>query len=213
MARRARELTAFRSESGHYQFRRMRFGLTNAPASFQRLVIALFAGLKGVHLQVFIDDICLPSKSWPEHLELIEKVLVILEQANLRLEPGKCSFGCLKVIFLGHELSEEGIRQYPSKIKAITEMAEPKNVPELYRVLGFFSYYRRLIPQFSMIAEPMTRLTRKAQSWQWGPEQQYSFAKLREAFASDPVVAHFNHTDPLALKTDASRVGVKGILL
>ena len=107
MAQEAREKTASRTEEGHFQFQRMPFGLCNAPASFQKLVNALFSGLKGVHLQVFIDDICVASKTWPEHLKMLEQVFELLEKANLRLKPSKCIFGANKVIFLGHELTRK----------------------------------------------------------------------------------------------------------
>lgn len=90
MAKEAREKTAFRTEDGHFQFCRMPFGLCNAPASFQRLVNALFANLKGIHLQVFIDDICLASKTSEEHLGLLKKVLELLIEANICAR--NCSF-------------------------------------------------------------------------------------------------------------------------
>lgn len=101
MAEGAKELTEFRIENGHHQFRRMPFGLCNAPASFQRLINALFAGLKGIHLQVFIDDICVASSDWQHHLILMERVLILLESANLNLKASKCMFGTDRVIFLG----------------------------------------------------------------------------------------------------------------
>jgi len=74
VARESRELTAFRVDGQVYQFRRMPFGLTNAPATFQRLVTALFAGMRGLRLQFFLDDICVASETWEDHLELLATV-------------------------------------------------------------------------------------------------------------------------------------------
>ena len=213
MADRARELTAFRTEEGLYQFRRMPFGLCNAPASFQRLVNALFAGLKGVHLQVFIDDICIASRTWDEHLALLRQVFELLINAKLRLKANKCVFGASKVIFLGHELSRDGIRQDPMKVQAINQLRAPTNVGEVRRVLGLFGYYRRFVPNFATIAEPLNRLTRKDVEFRWSNEHEMAFEELKRALNQNIVLAQFNHQDPILLKTDASRVGVAAILL
>jgi len=213
MADKAKELTAFRTEEGHHQFTRMPFGLCNAPASFQRLVNALFAGLKGVHLQVFIDDICIASVTWNEHLELLDKVFTLIEEANLKLKANKCVSGASKVVFLGHELSQMGIKQDPEKTRAIKAMERPSDAKELKRVLGLFGYYRRFVPRFAQIAEPLTRLTRKEVSYKWEQEQEAAFMELKDALTSGQTLAHFNHKDPLTLKTDACKIGVAGILL
>lgn len=104
LTRRARELTAVRTEDGHFQFVRMPFGLCNAPASFQRLVIEyfLFAGLTGLNLQLFIDDLCLVTSSWEEHLRLLTSVFGSLVRASLKLNVNKCLFGVDRMVFLGH---------------------------------------------------------------------------------------------------------------
>ena len=86
VAKQSRELTAFRVGGELYEFKRLRFGLTNAPATFQRLINALFAGLKGLNLQVFLDDVCLASSKWGEHLHLLKEVFKVIIRANLRLK-------------------------------------------------------------------------------------------------------------------------------
>lgn len=121
----------------------MTFGLTNAPASFQNMVNTVLAGLKGMNLQVFIDDVCIATKTWPEHLAMIRSTLGLIIKANLKIKADKCVFGANNVKFLGHEISKDGIRQDPDKLKALLKLPEPKDVKEVKRALGMFSYYRK----------------------------------------------------------------------
>jgi len=213
MEEKSKELTAFRTEDGLFQFKRMPFGLTNAPASFQRLINLTLAGLKGLNLQIFIDDVCVGTKTWSEHLAMLSKLLELVEKANLKIKSSKCIFAAEKVTFLGHEISAEGIRQEQSKLSALTRLPAPRDVKEMRRVLGMLSYYRKFVPNFALIAEPLTRMTRKTTEFKWGTEQDSAFRQLITALKQNATLAHFNHEDPIMLKTDASRQGVAGILL
>lgn len=212
LAKESRELTAFRTEDGLFQYRRMPFGLLNAPASFQRLINALLAGLKGLSLQCFIDDICVATSTWSEHISLLEKVFKLIIDANLKLKSTKCVFGAHKIVFLGHEISEAGIRQDPSKLRALLAMPPPIDAGGVKRVLGMLAYYRRFVPQFATVAEPLTRLTRKKAKFVWQREQKVAFESLLGALEKNATLAHFNNKDPVMLKTDASRVGIAAML-
>lgn len=209
----SRELTAFRTEDGLFHFKRMPFGLTNAPASFQRMVNALLSGLKGVNLQVFIDDICIATKTWDEHLKLLEQILKVVIKSNLRIKSNKCTFGARKIVFLGHEISEEGIKQEPEKLKALLQLAPPTDANGVRRALGMFSYYRKFVPSFALMAEPLTRLTKKNATFQWGKVEQQAFKDIMSHLAKNAVLKHFDHKDPITVKTDASKQGVAGMLL
>lgn len=209
----SREYTAFRSEQGQFQFCRMPFGLVNAPASFQRMMNALFAGLKGVNLQAFIDDVCLASTSWPEHLNLLNKILKIVEDSGLTLKPSKCLLGAKQITFLGHEISADGIKQDRNKLAAIKAMKPPKDLNELRRFLGLCSYYRKFVRGFSLIASPLLELTKKSVNYNWGTEQQKAFRSLIKELSKDATLKKFDHKAETCVKTDASRSGVAGILL
>ena len=213
MEKSARELTAFRTEDGLFQFKRMPFGLTNAPASFQRLMDVTLSGLKGLNLQVFIDDICVATQSWEEHLRILSKLFKLVIEANLKIKAEKCVFGAQQITFLGHEVSIQGIKQEPAKLKAMTEMPRPRDVPELKRALGMFSYYRKFVPQFAIVAEPLTRLTRKKHKFEWGDEQDNAFKEIISQLKKNSTLAHFDPKKATLLKTDASRKGVAGIIL
>lgn len=157
----SKELTAFRTEDGLFHFRRMPFGLTNAPATFQRMMNAIFAGLKGLNLQVFIDDVCIATNTWQEHLAMLTKVFVLVIKSKLKLQGSKCTFGADKVIFLGHLISAEGIKQEPDKLKALEKLPPPTDTTGVKRILGFTGFYRKFVPNFAMIVAPLTDLTRK----------------------------------------------------
>lgn len=128
LSERSRELTAFRTEDRQYQFRRMPFGLTNAPASFQRPVNVVFSGLKGLHLQVFIDDLCIAIATWEDHIVTLGLVSNLLIKSNLKLKSSKCILGASRVVFLGHEISKRGIGQDLTKVKALRHLPIPMNV-------------------------------------------------------------------------------------
>lgn len=164
---RAKELTSFRSEDGQFHFLKMPFGLCNAPASFQRMVNALFSNLRGLNLQVFIDDICVANRTWQEHLDMLSVVFDLLIKANLKIKASKCVFGASHVIFLGHKLSRDGIETDPAKVKAIAELPVPSSCDEVRRVHGLLGYYRRMIPNFSDIAAPLTKLLKKNAPFIW----------------------------------------------
>lgn len=209
----SKELTAFRTEDGLYQFKRMPFGLTNAPASFQRMINAVFAGLKGINLQVFIDDICIATNTWEEHLAMLRKVFTAVINAKLTLKGEKCLFGASKIIFLGHEISSEGIKQDPAKLAALTALKPPKDKEGVRRFLGMSGYYRKFVNNFATIATPLTELTRKSTTFQWTMKEQKAFEEIINELKQNATLAHFNHHDPIMLKTDASRTGVAGWLL
>lgn len=210
---RAKELTSFRTEDGQYQFTRMPFGLTNAPASFQRLVNIVFSGLKGLNLQVFIDDLCIASNSWSEHINSLKDVFKLLIKANLKLKSNKCTFGVPKVIFLGHEISADGIRQDPSKLAALRSLPSPTNLKELRSSMGMLNYYRKFVPKFAIITEPITRLTKKSETFNWQDEQERAFRNVLNVLLSNGTLTHYDRKAPTALKTDACKIGIAAILL
>ena len=86
MEKSSKELTAFRTEDGLFQFRRMPFGLTNAPATFQKLINTVLAGLEGMNLQVFI---CIATRTWKEHLTMLQLTFEAVIKANLKIKADK----------------------------------------------------------------------------------------------------------------------------
>ena len=119
MSQESQQKTAFVTSEGLFEFRRMPFGLKNAPATFQRAMDAILAGLKWKCCLVYLDDIVIFGKTWQENLAGLDAVLQKLEDKGLTINPKKCQLLCRKIIFLGFEVSEEGTKQDPMKTKAI----------------------------------------------------------------------------------------------
>lgn len=136
MAETSKPLTAFRCEDGHFQFRRMPFGLVNAPASFQKFMNSMLTGMKGLELQVYLDDVCIATSGWSSHITALKKFFTIVMKTRIKLKPSKCLIGSTEITFLGHVISERGIQQDPRKLAALTRLERPTNLSELRRVIG-----------------------------------------------------------------------------
>lgn len=186
--------------------------MCNSGASFQKMVDTIFSGLKGVDLMVFIDDTCIASRSWNEHLSALKKVLTCVREAGLVIQPTKCNIGPDTITFLGHVISPKEIHPDPEKVSALKRIATPTNVTEIKRILGLDSYYRRLIPNLASMSEPLINLTRKNVPFVWNDERKSSFESIKNSLSSDLCVACYDHKKETRLKTDACLIGIGGIL-
>ena len=208
----SKEKTAFSTYSGLHEFRKMPFGLANAPATFQRLMENVLAGLAHEGCLVYLDDILVIGKTLEEHNENLRKVLDRLREAGLRLKPPKCHFVQLEVEYLGHVVSAGGVRTDPKKLRAVENFQTPVDVKTVRSFTGLASYYRRFIPNFSRIAAPLHELTKKDVSFVWTPECQLAFEKLKRLLTSAPVLAFPQLDQPYLLETDASGLGLGAVL-
>ena len=152
---------AFRTRYGHYEFLVMPFGLTNAPTIFMDLMNRVFHPYLDQFVIVFINDILVYFKSANEHALHLQIVLQNLRERQLYAKFSKCEFWLNKVIFLRHVVSRDGIFVDPRKVETIVNWEQPKNVLEIQSFLGLASYYRRFVEHFSLIAAPLTWLTKK----------------------------------------------------
>jgi len=157
-----REKTAFSVPSlGHYQLTRSLYGLSNSPASSQRLMDLVLKDLMGTELWTFIDDVIIYSDTVEEHAKRLANVFERFRRANLQLQPEKCVFVKDKVTYLGFELSYRGTEASPDKVKAVQNFPIPRSVKDVRSFLGLVSFYRRLLPHFADIAKPLTQVTKK----------------------------------------------------
>ena len=212
MAPESQEKTAFTTYSGLYEFTVMPFGLCNAPATFQRLMETVLAGLARKTCMVYIDDILIFSKTFEEHLTHLEEVFNRLRQAGLRLKLKKCTFAQPKVEYLGHVVTRNGIEVDPKKVEAVKGFPQPTNLKTLRSFLGLASYYRRFIPNFSREARPLHSLTCKNAQFVWTPTCQQAFDKLKQLLTDAPVLAFPNFEQDFILETDASGEGLGAVL-
>ena len=203
-----REKTAFSTPWGLYQFKRMPFGLCNAPATYCRLVQKV---LNGIPLSVaipYLDDTCVHSHDLPGHLQGLRQVLAAHRSAGLTLQPEKCQLFKDKIEYLGHEISKEGIAVPETYTRVVKDWPEPTNVKEVRTFLGKVSYYRRFIPQFSKIAAPLTDLTKLQETdvVQLDQSARDAFNRLKECLQTSPILSYpqFDSKEPFILDTDWS---------
>ena len=206
--------TAFTTQSGHFEFTVMPFGLCNAPATFQRLMNSTLSPYIGRFCMVYLDDIIVFSKDSDSHQEHLAMVLGKLAEAGLRTQMEKCEFGMARLEFLGHIVSAQGIQMDPGKIKAMTEWPVPKNSTEVKGFLGLLNYYRRFIKHFARIALPLTELTREEAklSFTWTSQAQHAFETLKQKMVTGPVLQMPDLAKPFRVFTDACLFAAGGTL-
>lgn len=204
--------TAFSTPHGHYEFTRMPFGLKNAPATFQRLMDQVLSGLQGTELFVYLDDIVLYSSSLREHEIKFKTLADRLRHAGLRLQPDKCEFLRKEVVYLGHVISETGVKPDPQKIEAVQQFPTPKTAKNIKQFLGLAGYYRRFIPDFSKISKPLTSLLKKEVTFNWTESQNSAFNQLRSMLCKEPILQYPDFTKTFIVTTDASGFAVGGVL-
>lgn len=172
LAKESREITAFSVPGkGLYHFTRMPYGLTGAPATFQRLLDRLIGPEMEPHVFAYLDDIVIVTPTFEEHISWLKKVLDKINTAGLTVNPDKCEFCRSQVRYLGFIVQREGLTVDPEKTRPILEYPAPRNIRQLLRFLGMSSWYRRFIPQFATLSEPLTRLLKKGKRWEWGDVQ------------------------------------------
>ena len=159
--------TTFRTRYGPFEFTMMPFGLTNAPTTFMDLMHRVFQPYLDQFVVVFMDDILIYSHSEWEHEYHLRIVLQLLRDHQLYAKFSKCKFWLTEVRFLGHVVSTSGVSVDPEKVEDVMSWERPKSVFEILSFLGLARYYRRFIEDFSRLAAPMTRLTRKEVKFDW----------------------------------------------
>ena len=152
----------------------------------------------------YLDDIIIFSSNLEDHEKHIQQVFDCVRQHNLKLKLPKCEFLQKQTQYLGFIISEDGIMANPGKVKVIKEMPPPTNVHEVRSFIGMCSYYRRFLPNFSQIAMPLIKLTKKYAKFDWSPECQIAFDFLKESLTTVPVLAYPDTNKPYILYTDAS---------
>ena len=210
----ARQKSAFSTHQGLFEFIRMPFGLCNAPATFQRLMQVVLAGLEGKICHVYLDDILILSKTFAEHLQHLKEVFMRLRNAGLRLKPKKCFLLRDEVAYLGHVVSAAGVKPDPAKVEKVRHYPNPTDVTKVRQFLGLASYYRKFIPGFARIAHPLTRLTKKDVKFEWTHECKDAFNLLKQCLITAPVLSYplFGNGQEFILETDASGTGLGAVL-
>ena len=203
LSAKARPKSAFVTPTDKYEFTRCPFGLTQAPAYFQRLINKVLADLDFAF--GYLDDILIYSPDVPTHLVHMRQLFQRLREADLKLNREKCNFFKSHIQYLGHLISGEGIKPLPEKLESIKEMPPPTTPKEVKQFLGLIGYYRKFVPRFADVARPLTNLTRLDQPFEWSDKCQASFELLKEALIKEPILRFPDPNKPYTLYTDASK--------
>ncbi|CAH9144198.1 unnamed protein product [Cuscuta epithymum] len=172
--------SALRTRYDHYEFLVMPFGLTNALAAFMDLMNRVFSEYLDQFVIVFIDDILIYSKNEEEHEHHLRLVLERLREKQFFAKFSKCEFWLKEIGFLGHVIYGSGIAVDNAKIKAIINWERPKNVKEICSFLGLAGYYRKFVEKFSVLASPLTKLTKKEVKFLWDDKCEKGFLELKK---------------------------------
>ena len=207
-----KEKTAFSTHVGHYQFKVLPFGLCNSCSTFQRLMELTLKGIGFDRVLVYVDDVVVMGRTEEDALLNLRKVFQRFQEANLKLKASKCHLFQKEVVFLGHVVSEEGLRCDPAKIESVKDWPRPENVTEVRSFLGLASYYRKFIPNFAEKAVPLTALTKKNQPYVWDDRCEKAFEQLKNDLISSSVLSYPRREGEFILDTDASGYSVGAVL-
>ncbi|KAG0929312.1 hypothetical protein G6F29_012095 [Rhizopus arrhizus] len=205
--------SAFVCRRGLFEFVRMPFGLCSAPATMQRLMDSVLAGLKWQTCLVYLDDIITFSPTFDQHLKDLREVLSRLRAASLKIKLSKCHFGSNRISFLGYVLSPDGLHTDPEKVRAVASFPVPTSVDGLRSFLGLAGYYRCFISRFSQIAAPLTELLQQDAQWVWSERQQQAFDLLRSSLLTAPVLRFPDFSRSFELHTDGACSSGIGVIL
>ncbi|KAH7621093.1 putative Transposon Tf2-9 polyprotein [Nannochloris sp. 'desiccata'] len=205
--------TAFTTTFGLYEFLVMPFGLSNAPATFSRLMMEIFKDYLYDFVLVYLDDILIFSKDEEEHEKHVRLVLDRLKEHNLIAKLSKCSFFQAEVEYLGFVVSGNGVKMAEDKVRAVLEWPTPSNATEVRGFLGLTGYYRHFIKHYAHIAAPLNELTKKSLRFLWTPLHTHAFEELKKSVTSSPVLQVYDASKQCVVCTDASNVAVGAVLL
>ncbi|PNX96217.1 hypothetical protein L195_g019419 [Trifolium pratense] len=206
------EKTAFTCPFGVFAYRRMPFGLCNAPTTFQRCMQAIFSDLIEKCIEVFMDDFSVFGPSFELCLKNLDTVLKRCVETNLVLNWEKCHFMMTEGIVLGHKISSKGIEVDKAKVEVIEKLPPPVNVKGIRSFLGHAGFYRRFIKDFSKIAKPLSNLLNKDKSFNFDDECLSAFNNLKEKLITAPIIIAPDWKLEFELMCDASDYAVGAVL-
>ena len=206
------EKTTFTCPFGTFAFRKMPFGLCNAPGTFQRCMMGIFSDMIEIILEIFMDDFSVFGDSFESCLENLRKILERCQEKNLVLNWEKCHFMVTQGIVLGHIVSKDGIEVDKAKVELISNLPTPKCVRDIRSFLGHAGFYRRFIKDFSAIARPLCTLLAKDVPFTWSQACDTAFAKLKNMLVSPPIMRSPNWDLPFEIMCDASDYAIGAVL-
>lgn len=200
--------TAFNTCYGTFKFLRLPMGLKTSPNSFQLLMDKVLRGLTFKSVLCYLDDVLICSETFEQHLTDLQEVFSRFHSAGLKLQPSKCHFAQRKCVFLGHAISRDGIQPPTNKVELIVNYPPPTSIKELRRIMGLFNWFRKFIPNYSAIAQPILKLMKKNAKFNWTSEQTSAFNELKQLLKNSPVLSFPRYDLEFRLAVDTSCRGL-----
>ena len=211
LSARSKEMCTIVFPFGKYEYQRIPMGLCNSPDIFQEKMSELMEGLE--FALTYLDDLlCITKGTFDDHLEKLERVLVRLQQAGLKINADKSAFCQEQLEYLGYWITRDGIQPMKNKVEAIMNIAEPKNRRELRSFIGIVNYYRDMWIKRSHVLAPLAALTSKNVKWSWGPKQSAAFQMAKRIIAREVTLAYPDFTKPFQIHTDASHYQLGAVI-
>jgi hypothetical protein len=217
-----RPKTAFSTRDNHYQFTVLPQGITNGPATFQRIINHILGPARWKYALAYIDDVIIYSNTFEEHVTHLNQICQVLKNARFRLNPEKCEIARTQTDYLGHRIHNDEIRPCPTNINGLLKTKTPETADEACKFVKAAEYYRKFIPNFSQVAEPLRKFVPTTRTQQkkgqktkiiLSNEEIQAFHKLKEFLTSDLVLRIPNNRLPFKVQTDASDEGIGAVLL
>ncbi|GJS04580.1 reverse transcriptase domain-containing protein [Tanacetum coccineum] len=206
------EKTTFTCPYGTFAYRRMPFGLCNAPGTFQRCMMAIFHDMIEETMEVFMDDFSVFGDSFSSCLSHLDKMLKRCEDTNLVLNWEKCHFMVKEGIVLGHKISKSGIEVDRAKVDVIAKLPHPTTVKGVRSFLGHAGFYHRFIQDFSKISRPMTHLLEKDTPFFFSKECIEAVNTLKKKLTKAPILVAPDWDLPFEIMCDASDFAIGAVL-
>ena len=204
-------VTVLNTPRGLMKMKRLPYGISAAPATFQRAMERILENLPGT--MCFLDDVLVAGATEAEALQRLDAVLKRLRKWKLVLKQIKCQFLMSSIQYLGVRVSDAVVETVQEKIDPVLDAPPPRDTGKLRSFLGAVTFYARFLPDMSTVAAPLNKLLQKREPWRWTATEKRSFNELKRRLASAPVLAHYDGRRPVKLITDASPHGVGAVLV
>ena len=216
MREKSRPYLAFLTPWETCTFKKMLFGAKNAGSTYSRLVELSIMKMRSPNILAYLDDIIVATqrkKGLMDHVRELENVLSMHREAGIKIKAEKTHLMQKEVDYLGYRVTEQGIKMKESYVEKITQWPTPKTVKELATFIGFTSYYRSFIPEYSYLTNEMNAM-KKETKLTWDENLEEKFKKLKEEFTKAPIRSYpdYNNEEPFELATDFSADNIAVIL-
>ena len=218
IAEESRPYTAFSTPQHHYQFKRLSFGLKNSGMAFQKIMQQVLAPLLSHNVIIYIDDILITSETFEDHLNLVQKVLTLLRNFNIKVKVSKCDWFKREVEFLGHIISSKGIRKSPEYVEKVVNAGKPETVKGMRKFLGLINFQRKFVEKCSLFTKSLTPWTvgKRSKRIVWTEKMTADFNTLKEEIAKDIMLCYPDYNEQaskMELYVDASESGSGACLM